>query len=254
MIKTLHISNYALIAELDIEFAPGFNIITGETGAGKSIILGALSLLLGGRADLRAVRDASRKSVIEAVFGYASAPAVAAAIAANELDGAEGNECILRRELLPGGRSRAFVNDTPVTLGVLREIALHLVDIHSQHQNLLLASTDYQLTVIDTLADTSDLLEEYGKAYKAYKAALKNYTDTRELIRRNQADADYIAYQYQQLDSMNLQPGESESLERERELLANLGEIKSKIRLAADPLSDSPQNALAMLRHAVGAL
>lgn len=254
MIKTLHISNYALIDELDIEFAPGFNIITGETGAGKSIILGALSLLLGGRADLRAVRDASRKSVIEAVFGYASAPAVAAAIAANELDGAEGNECILRRELLPGGRSRAFVNDTPVTLGVLREIALHLVDIHSQHQNLLLASTDYQLTVIDTLADTSTLLEEYGKAYKAYKAALKNYTDTRELIRRNQADADYIAYQYQQLDSMNLQPGESESLERERELLANLGEIKSKIRLAADPLSDSPQNALTMLRHAVGAL
>lgn len=254
MIKTLHISNYALIDEIDIDFAAGFNIITGETGAGKSIILGALSLLLGGRADLRAVRDTARKSVIEAVFCYSNAPAVAEVLAQNELDGAADLECILRRELLPGGRSRAFVNDTPVTLGVLREVALHLVDIHSQHQNLLLASPDYQLNIIDTLADTSSLLAEYRKAYHAYKAALKNYTDTRELIRRNTADAEYFAFQYEQLAAMQLVPGESESLERERELLTNLSEIKTKIREAADPLSDADNSALDRLRAAVTAL
>ncbi len=254
MIRTLHISNYALIDELDIEFAPGFNIITGETGAGKSIILGALSLLLGGRADQRVIRDAGRKSMIEAVFSYASAPAVSAVLAENELDGAGDNVCILRRELLPGGRSRAFVNDTPVTLGVLRDVAVHLVDIHSQHQNLLLASADYQLTVIDTLADTGSLLAEYRESFREYKAALKEYTDKRELIRRSRADAEYISYQYRQLDAMGLVPGESEMLEREREVLANLGEIKSKIRLVADPLSDASANALSLLRQSVGAL
>ncbi len=254
MIRTLHISNYALIDELDIEFAPGFNIITGETGAGKSIILGALSLLLGGRADQRVIRDAGRKSMIEAVFSYASAPAVSAVLAENELDGAGDNVCILRRELLPGGRSRAFVNDTPVTLGVFRDVAVHLVDIHSQHQNLLLASADYQLTVIDTLADTGSLLAEYRESFREYKAALKEYTDKRELIRRSRADAEYISYQYRQLDAMGLVPGESEMLEREREVLANLGEIKSKIRLVADPLSDASANALSLLRQSVGAL
>lgn len=254
MIRNLHISNYALIEELDIEFAPGFNIITGETGAGKSIILGALSLLLGGRADQRAVRDTGRKSVIEAVFGYSKAPAVATVLAANELDGADACECILRREILPGGRSRAFVNDTPVNLGVLRDVAVHLVDIHSQHQNLLLASADYQLDIIDTLAGSADLLAEYGKAFAEYKVALKEYKDTREMILRSRADAEFISFQFSQLDGMNLLAGEDEALERERELLTNLSEIKSKIRQAADPLSDSPSNALGELHRAVAAL
>lgn len=254
MIRNLHISNYALIEELDIEFAPGFNIITGETGAGKSIILGALSLLLGGRADQRAVRDTGRKSVIEAVFGYSKAPAVAAVLATNELDGADACECILRREILPGGRSRAFVNDTPVTLAVLRDVAVHLVDIHSQHQNLLLASADYQLDIIDTLAGSADLLAEYGKAFAEYKVALKEYKDTREMILRSRADAEFISFQFSQLDGMNLLAGEDEALERERELLTNLSEIKSKIRQAADPLSDSPSNALGELHRAVAAL
>lgn len=254
MIQTLHISNYALIDELDIDFSPGFNIITGETGAGKSIILGALALLLGGRADTRVIRDASRKSVIEAQFRYSSAPAVAAVLSANELDGANAEECILRREILPGGRSRAFVNDTPVTLAVLREVALNLVDIHSQHQNLLLASPEYQLNIIDTLAGNGPALEEYRKAYSAYRKVLADYTRTRELIRRGQADAEYMEFQFAQLDEMSLSAAEDEALERERDLLANLGEIKSRIRQAADPLSDAPNNALAELRKAVGAL
>ena len=254
MIQTLHISNYALIDSLDIDFSSGLNIITGETGAGKSIILGALSQLLGGRADLRAVRDTTRKSVIEAQFCYSSAPAVAEVLTANELDGAADQRCILRRELLPGGRSRAFVNDTPVTLAVLREVAIHLVDIHSQHQNLLLASPDYQLNIIDTLAGNAALLADYRKAYEAYKQVLADYTRTRELIRKGLAEAEYVEFQYSQLDAMNLLAGEDETLERERELLTNLGEIKAKIRQAAEPLGDAPVNALGELRKAVSAL
>lgn len=254
MIQTLHISNYALIDRLDIDFADGLNIITGETGAGKSIILGALSQLLGGRADLKAVRNPALKSVIEAQFAYSASPAISAILADNELDGAEQGTCILRRELLPGGRSRAFVNDTPVTLAVLRSIALHLVDIHSQHQNLLLASPDYQLNIIDTLSANEELLHEYAAAYAAYRAALKEYTDTREMIRRSQADADYIAFQHNQLESMVLTAGEDEALERERELLANLGEIKERTVRVIEPLSEGTPNALEQLRTAVKAL
>ena len=215
MIKSLHIANYALISELDIEFSPGFNIITGETGAGKSIILGALSLLLGGRADMKVVRDASRKSVIEAVFGIDGATGVDQLLREHLLEGGD-SDCILRRELLPGGRSRAFVNDSPVTLPVLREIAVRLVDIHSQHQNQLLAEPSYQLTIIDSLAETEAALADYRKAYVEYRKRLKKYTETRELIRRNRLDADFIAFQYEELMNMELSPGEHESLERER--------------------------------------
>jgi len=206
MIKTLHISNYALISGIDIAFAPGFNIITGETGAGKSIMLGALSLLLGERADARVVRDSTRKSVIEAVFDISDADGIEELLAENRLDSQAG-ECILRREIAPGGRSRAFINDTPVNLTVLREVAVHLVDIHSQHQNLLLASPEYQMAIIDNLAGTKLLLEDYRKAFAAYRVALKQYTDTRELIRRNRDDADFLRFQYEQLDELDRQPG-----------------------------------------------
>lgn len=254
MIKSLHISNYALISELDIDFAPGFNIITGETGAGKSIILGALSLLLGGRADLKAVRDAGRKSVIEAVFDIADVPGVTGILHANELDGADLTDCILRRELLPGGRSRAFVNDTPVTLTVLRDIAVRLVDIHSQHQNLLLADADYQLSVVDNLADNAQLKEKYSEAFHAYRKALKKYTDTRDMLRRNSDDAEFIAFQFEQLDDMKLQPGEHKALEAERELLSNVSEIKETLTEALDPLSNRRDNAVALISQAVSAL
>ncbi|MDE6526401.1 MAG: AAA family ATPase, partial [Muribaculaceae bacterium] len=158
MIKSLHISNYALISGIDIDFAPGFNIITGETGAGKSIMLGALSLLLGERADARVVRDNSRKSVIEAIFDISDADGIEDLLEEYHLD-SQSKECILRREIAPGGRSRAFINDTPVNLTVLRELAVHLVDIHSQHQNLLLASPEYQMAIIDNLAGTKVLLD-----------------------------------------------------------------------------------------------
>ncbi len=254
MIKTLHISNYALIDEIDIDFAPGFNIITGETGAGKSIILGALSLLLGGRADIKAVRRGERKSVIEAIFLLGDAPDVERIIQENNLDNPVEGECLLRRELLPGGRSRAFVNDTPVTLPLLRELAEHLVDIHSQHQNLQLSTEAYQLGVLDILGNNRDLIDRYHKAFVSFREALKKYTDTRDMLRRNRDDAEFITYQYEQLAAMNLVPGEHEELEKEREILANVGEIKEQLGAALVPLSEGTPNALELVRGAVDAL
>lgn len=254
MIKTLHISNYALIDEIDIDFAPGFNIITGETGAGKSIILGALSLLLGGRADIKAVRRGERKSVIEAIFLLGDAPDVERIIQENNLDNPVEGECLLRRELLPGGRSRAFVNDTPVTLPLLRELAEHLVDIHSQHQNLQLSTEAYQLGVLDILGNNRDLVDRYHKAFASFREALKKYTDTRDMLRRNRDDAEFITYQYEQLAAMNLVPGEHEELEKEREILANVGEIKEQLGAALVPLSEGTPNALELISGAVDAL
>ncbi len=253
MIKSLHISNYALIEHIDIDFAPGFNIITGETGAGKSIILGALSLLLGGRAEMKAIRDRDKKSVIEAFFDIKGLMGLEPLFRNSDIDMDDSGECILRRELSPGGRSRAFVNDSPVNLTVLRDVAIRLVDIHSQHQNLLITDPAYQMTVIDTLAGNESLLAEYRHAYRDYRVALKKYTDTRDRIRRNQSDMDYITFQYEQLVEMELSEGEQESLERERELLGNLGEIKDKLTAALQPLAGMEYNAADALSEAAGA-
>lgn len=253
MIKSLLISNYALISNIEIEFDPGFNIITGETGAGKSIILGALGLLLGERADMRVVREAARKSVIEAVFGIGDAPGVAGMLAELGFESVDG-DCILRRELLPGGRSRAFVNDSPVTLPVLRQIAVRLIDIHSQHQNLLLASPEYQLEILDNLAGTAPLLESYREAYAVYRRSLRQYTETRDMIRRNRDDADYLAFQYNELEAMELQPGEHESLEHERETLSNLDGLLEQIDRAITPLAGEPANVQTALDEAVSAV
>ncbi len=253
MIKSLHISNYALIEHIDIDFAPGFNIITGETGAGKSIILGALSLLLGGRAEMKAIRDRDKKSVIEAFFDIKGLMGLEPLFRNSDIDMDDSGECILRRELSPGGRSRAFVNDSPVNLTVLRDVAIRLVDIHSQHQNLLITDPAYQMTVIDTLAGNESLLAEYRHAYRDYRVALKKYTDTRDRIRRNQSDMDYITFQYEQLVEMELSECEQESLERERELLGNLGEIKDKLTAALQPLAGMEYNAADALSEAAGA-
>ena len=152
MIESLHISNYALIDSLDIDFGDGFNTITGETGAGKSIMLGALSLLMGGRADTKVIRDATKKSVIEAVFAVESPDAINAYCADGDMEQSSDGRFILRRELSPSGRSRAFVNDSPVNLTQLQGLAIRLVDIHSQHQSQLLATPGYQLGIIDALA------------------------------------------------------------------------------------------------------
>ncbi len=253
MLKSLHISNYALIDRVDIELGSGFNVITGETGAGKSIILGALSLILGGRADTRVVADRNRKSVVEAQFvaeGYSDLDRV---MEANDLD-REDSLVILRREITPSGRSRAFVNDTPVALTVMREVALHLVDIHSQHRNQLLADPAYQMEIIDNLAGNEERLRSYRTKYKALRSAMKKLKTMREQIRKESDDADFTRYQFEQIDSLGLYEGEQEDLERERDILADVNNIKSHVFDALQALSDADSNAVAMLGTATEAL
>lgn len=253
MLQKLHISNYALISQIDIDFQAGLNIITGETGAGKSIILGALSLLLGGRAEMKAIRDSNKKSVIEAVFNTAGFEILRHIFLENDIDWDE-NECILRRELMPNGRSRAFINDTPVNLQTLRDVAIHLVDIHSQHQNLLLADPAYQLSIIDSLADNKELLDKYSVHYDKYRSALKRYTDTRDMIQRHQAEAEFISFQLQELKEMKLNPGEQEELERERDVLSNMTQIKESLAEAISALMQNDNNALSRLDEASNSL
>jgi DNA repair protein RecN (Recombination protein N) len=249
MITSLHISNYALISSIDIEFGKALNIITGETGAGKSIMLGALALILGGRADMKTVRDTSKKTVVEAVLDISNHQNINKILADADVD-VLGNQCILRRELTSKGGSRAFINDTPVTLQMLKEVAMLLIDIHSQHQNLMLADNGYQLSIIDSLAGNDDLLKQYGVAYRNYRSALKDYTQTRDMITRNQAEAEYLTYQYEQLEDLNLQLGEQEQLEHDREIMANITQIKSHISGALENLSGSQSITVSLMRAA----
>lgn len=237
MIRSLHISNYALISEIDIDFTAGLNIITGETGAGKSIMLSALNLLLGGRADTRAIKDASRKSVIEIECQLENPDDFTAFFETNGLDN-EGDTVILRRELAPNGRSRAFINDSPVTITTLRELAIQLVDIHSQHQNLLLADPDFQLQIIDSLADNAGLLTEYKTAYADYLTVLKKYSTTRDTILKGRDEADFIAYQLEELQNLGLQAGEQSELENERDSLSENTDLKQIIAEALSPMSE----------------
>lgn len=251
MIKSLHISNYALISQIDIELCDGLNIITGETGAGKSVMLGALGLLLGGRADMRVVRDSTRKSVIEAVADVSAVRDIESVFAEYEIEPGADGICILRRELLPGGRSRAFINDSPANLQALKAVSLRLIDIHSQHQNLLLADAAYQLSIIDSMAGNAALRARYAEAYAAYRKTLKAYTDMRELLRRSAADAQYMEYQLEQLEQMELKPNEQSDLEAEREILANATNIKIHLTGALGPLAEDSVNAVGALSEAL---
>ncbi len=249
MLKTLHISNYALIDSVDIEFNDGFNIITGETGAGKSIMLGALSLILGERADLKAVRDSGKKSVIEAVFDVAGYDTLKNYCLINDIEW-DDTTCILRREISPNGRSRAFINDSPVTLDLMSHVAQQLVDIHSQHQNRLITSPEFQLKIIDNLASNTGLLAEYSSRYRVYRNALKRLHETKKLIERNRTDEDFTRFQLEQLDAMKLKEGEQERLEQDRDVLSNMTEIKSTLSGALEALSEGRENALSLLRDA----
>lgn len=254
MIKTLYISNYALISELSIEFGQGLNIITGETGAGKSIILGALSLLLGGRAETRSVRDASRKTVVEAVFDITGYPEISTSLSEADIDTIDNGECILRREITTKGGSRAFINDTPVNLTVLKSIGSRLVDIHSQHDNLLLVDADYQITVIDALADNAEILERYHEAYRTYRARLKEYTRTLESIKQSRAENEFLAHQLAGLDRLALRDGETAQLEHDRDIVANATEIKTHLEQAIDSLSRGENDPTALIARAEVAL
>lgn len=239
MLSRLHITNYALIDDVDVTFGPGMNVITGETGAGKSIMLGALSLILGARADSRVVSHKDAKSVIEATFKAAEMAAARRFCESNDIDW-DDSECILRREITPTGRSRTFINDTPVTVGQLRELAMMLVDIHSQHQNLLLADPAFQLEVIDNMAGNAALLEEYARRYKVLRDAMRKLRTLRENLRKGRDDEEFTRYQYEQLDALKLVKGEQAELEQRRDVLEHAREISDAVSGAlADLDTDS---------------
>lgn len=251
MIQSLLIKNYALIDEVSINFTDGFNIITGETGAGKSIMLGALSLLLGQRAETRMVRDRDKKSVIEAIFSLTPADTELSRIfTENDIDW-DDSQCILRREIAPNGRSRAFINDSPVTVAVLRDVAMQLVDLHSQHQNLLLATPQYQMRIIDSLAGNDQRLIEYGKRYSAFKSAVAKFRRMRKEIEAAKDDEEFTRFQLSQLTEMKLSEDEQEILERERETLANMSEIKESLGDINEALSAGDYDALSQINHAL---
>lgn len=253
MLKSLHISNYALIDSLDIEFDSGLNIITGETGAGKSIIIGALSMLLGGRTDTKAIRREDMKSVIEGTFSLSPTTSLAEILKGADVD-FDATTCILRREISPGGRSRAFINDTPVNLTLLREVGLHLVDIHSQHQNQLLATPDFQLNVIDALASNQQLLEEYGKLYSSFREALHKLKVFKAGVERDKANADFMQFQLEQLEELNLHPGELDTLEQSRDQLADSTRGKSLANEALEALKTGDSNILSLIETARDAI
>lgn len=246
MLQSLHISNYALIDNVNIDLNSGFNIITGETGAGKSIMLGALSLILGERADSKVIRNPEKKSIIEAEFEISQYPQLTSFFEENDIDNNE-NVCILRREITSNGRSRAFVNDTPVTLPKLQSIALQLVDIHSQHQNLLLSTPEFQLDIIDNLAGNKDKLSVYNKLYNDYRQAVKLLAEKQRQLEQSQDDEEFIRFQLQQIESLNLNEGEQEELEKEREIIANITNIKTSLTESINRLSASNNNILSQL-------
>ncbi|MCM1077176.1 MAG: DNA repair protein RecN [Bacteroides sp.] len=252
MLESLHISNYALIDLIDIRFHKGFNVITGETGAGKSIILGALSLLLGSRADTRVVTNPEAKSVIEAVFTVDDYPSLKAFCIQEDIEW-DDERCILRREISPAGRSRAFVNDSPVPLAKLRDVSMHLIDIHSQHQNQLLATPEFQLDVIDTLAANGERLRDYRQRFNALREAVKRLKIMRAKVERSREDEEFTRYQLEQLDELGLQPGEQAELERERDVLSNLSSIKSALSKAVSALDDEESGALRGIETAIEA-
>lgn len=240
------ISNYALIDNLEIDFSDGLTIITGETGAGKSIILGALSLILGERADLKVIRNTELKSVIEATFETGIDSDVEQFLEVNDIERYK-NECILRREISSNGRSRAFVNDTPVTLTVIRELTLKLIDIHSQHSNMLLGNADYQLKIIDSISGNNELRDEYVKKYGRYKALKEKLQQLKAEYERNKQDEDYLQFQLSQIGSLKLQLGEDRELEKEQSRLSNVSEIKQCLWTASTQIQDNENSILSSL-------
>jgi DNA repair protein RecN (Recombination protein N) len=246
MIIKLFVQNYALIRELDIELENGLTIITGETGAGKSILLGALSLILGARADSTVLLDKTEKCIVEGTFRIAEYD-LGDFFAANDLD--YEPVAILRREINPAGKSRAFINDTPVTINLLKDIGNLLIDIHSQHQTLMLSDNSFQLNVIDSFAGVAKLKGEYKSRWTAYLKLKKEFKEVKEKADRNKADLEYYRFQLNQLEEAKLKLGEQEELEAEQELLTHAGEIKLALSGSSDLFNRDGFSILSMLRE-----
>lgn len=247
MLRSLYIKNYALIDSLEIDFEPGFSVITGETGAGKSIILGALSLILGQRADIKAIKQGESKCVIEGSFDVSAYDLKAFC----EEKGIEydPDSYILRREILSTGKSRAFINDSPVSLTDLKELGSQLIDIHSQHQNLLLSDTRFQMQVVDALAGNKDLLSKYQQAFHQYKQSEKALAELREAVRKSKEEEDYLRFQIESLTEAALQEGEQEELENELETLTHAEDIKSALFKIHSLLSDDDKGIVLALKE-----
>lgn len=244
MLNHLSVQNYALIDQLEADFPNGLTIITGETGAGKSILLGALGLITGARADTQALQDKSKKCIIEAVFtisGYALQPF----FKENELD--YEAQTTIRREINPEGKSRAFINDTPVTLNQLKELGERLIDIHSQHQTLSLNGADFQLSVVDAFAKNEKALEDYRADYRRYKTLEKELTELIEREAQARKELDYLQFQFNELEDAQLKAGEQTEMEQELETLNNAEDIKSNLSKAAFALNGGDQNLLSSL-------
>ena len=226
MLKHLHIQNYALISHLDIDFGEGFSVMTGETGAGKSIILGALALVLGARADSKAITDGEDKCIIEAEF----------------------DDCIIRRELYANGKSRSFVDDSVVTLQELKVLSNKLIDIHSQHANLLIENADFQLEVVDAIAQNEALQMDYSACYERYIAAVEALQRLQDLAKKSQQDADYIQYRFKMLNEAGLQSGELEELEAEQYRLSHAEDIRAALQTAVEAINGEQASAIEALR------
>lgn len=246
MLRSLHIKNYALIEELHMDFEAGFSVITGETGAGKSIILGAINLLLGQRADVKSIRVGATKCVIEAFFDI-SLYEMQPFFEENKLD--YEDTCILRREIQSSGKSRAFINDTPVSLALLRDLGDQLLDIHSQHQNLLLNKEGFQLDVLDIIAGNENLNVDYRKAYDQWRKLEKALSQLRDLAEKAKADEDYIRFQLDQFAEACIKAGEKENLEQEVEILTHSEDIKSSLFKLTQLLEADEVGILTLMRE-----
>ncbi len=245
MIQSLSVENYAIINNLEIEFSRGLSIITGETGAGKSILLGALSLILGKRADTSILKDKTRKCIVEGTFDITEY-GFQGFFDENDID--YDDFTILRREISPNGKSRAFINDSPVNLNLLSDIGLRFIDIHSQHQNLNLSNSQFQLKVIDCFSHSEDLLRKYQEVYNLFKDLSKEYQYLLEKSQQSQADLDYYQFQFDQLDIAKLKEDEQYELEQELEKLNHAEEIKNNLFNSVSLLSGEDNNVLNQLK------
>ena len=252
MLKRLYIKNFTLIDELDIELYAGFSVITGETGAGKSIILGAIGLLLGQRADSKSIKQGADKCVIEAHFDL-SRYELKGFFDDNDIE-YDDHDTIIRRELTAAGKSRAFINDTPVALSMLKELGEQLVDVHSQHQNLLLNKQDFQLNVVDILANDQKELAAYQQRYSHLQQTQRQLQQMEEDIERNRQHADYLQFQYDELQRAQLTAGEQEELEQQSDLLSHAEEIKSALYEADNTLNGDETGTVNTVRTACNAL
>ena len=252
MLKHLYIKNFTLIDELDISLYEGFSVITGETGAGKSIILGAIALLLGQRADSKTIKQGAEKCVIEAHFDL-SRYEMKAFFDENDIE-YDADDCIIRRELTAAGKSRAFINDTPVALSMLKELGDQLMDVHSQHQNLLLNKQDFQLEVVDIIADDATQLAKYQQTYTAYQAAEKELDELQATIERNRENRDFLQFQYEELENAHLVDGEQEELEMRSDTMEHSEDIKSALYTTDNALSADQNGVIEQMRASLSAL